>query len=268
MKYTIEQERLMKIMNKFFNEMLPDFELPLREKVTWSKGNSGYGSGLDDYISGITHYINDNDTVWFIEYDDRKYKSFPDYKWDVNEKLTSLYDFFGEESFELFIKWLFEIDLKNKGKFDNDWIFTNMDYVIVESVQMNESVFDIEDDKLVKIINKLVRYIYGKELTMVENEDGYLRFFSAGPVSPYHRNRSGKLWVDDDRLEKDIERLFGVDSEQSAALIAFYFAEKYGIKVTNASHQPHLGWFENEIDYKQFDDPTYVVDDEDDQDNY
>jgi len=137
--------------------------------------------------------------------------------------------------------------------------------IITESEPSRYAVDNIPDDKLMKIINKLVLYIYGKELTMVENKDGYLEFFSTGPVPPYHRNLSGRLWVDDDRLEKDIERLFGVDSEQSTALVAFYFAEKYGIKVTYAKHQPHK-WFgnENEIDYKQFDDPTYVVDDEDD----
>jgi len=135
--------------------------------------------------------------------------------------------------------------------------------IITESEPSRYAVDNIPDDKLMKIINKLVLYIYGKELTMVENKDGYLEFFSTGPVPPYHRNLSGRLWVDDDRLEKDIERLFGVDSEQSTALVAFYFAEKYGIKVTDAKHQFHK-WFGNEIDYKQFDDPTYVVDDEDD----
>jgi len=264
MVYTIEQERLMKVMMRFFNQMLPDFVLPLKKKVSWSKGNSGYGSRLDDYMSATTYYINDDGT-WFINYDDnKKYKSFSDTKWDVNERLEPLYDYFGEENFELFVKWLFKIDLKNKGVFDNDdWTFTDMSWVITESEPSRYVVDEIPDDKLMKIINKLVRYIYGKELTMNENEHGYLRFFSDGPVPPYHRNLSGRLWVDDDRLEKNIEGLFGIDSEQATALIGFYFSEKYNIKITDARPPLSMGWYERVIDYNMFDNPDYVVPNED-----
>ena len=35
MKYTIEQERLMKVMMKLFNQILPDFVLPLKQKIDW-----------------------------------------------------------------------------------------------------------------------------------------------------------------------------------------------------------------------------------------
>jgi hypothetical protein len=361
MKYTIEQERLMKVMMRFFNQMLPDFVLPLKKKVNWRKGNSGYGSSLDNYMLATTYYINDDGT-WFINYDDKEYKLFSNTKWDINERLEPLYDYFGEESFELFVKWLFKIDLKDKGVFDNDWTLTDMSWVITENknqirkiirrveedyYELEEVVIDglneddpcdydnkedyldsiskgsatvyifkyvdekyygtesfvkikeyianlinerhsseiidhyvtskkyckpmineyvvneIPDDKLMKIINKLVRHIYGKELTMIENEHGYLRFFSDGPVPPYHRNLSGRLWVDDDRLEKNIEGLFGVDSEQSAALIAFYFSEKYGIKITDARPPLSMGWYERVIDYKMFDDPTFKVPNDD-----
>jgi len=264
MKYTIEQERLMKVMMKLFNQMLPDSQFPLKQKVNWRKGNSGYGSGLDDYMSATTNYIDGDGRVWFIEYGDReKGYSASDSKWDVNERLMPLYEYFGEESFELFIKHLFKLDLKDMGEFSHDYTFTDMDYVITESEPSKYVVDDIPDDKLFKIINKLVRYIYGKELTMSENEHGYLRFFSNGPVPPYHRNLAGRLWVDDDRLEKNIEGLFGIDSEQSAALIAFYFSEKYGIKITDARPPLSMGWYERVIDYRMFDDPTFKVPNDD-----
>ena len=89
-----------------------------------------------------------------------------------------------------------------------------MKYIITEKQHalIKEFIVDeYSDETLFKIIDKLVVYIYGKELKMVENKDGYLRFFSSGPVSPFHRNLSGRLWVDDDRLEKMIENLFGID---------------------------------------------------------
>ena len=262
MVYTIEQERLLKVMMKLFKEILPDFVLPLKTKVSWTKRNSGYGSSMDDYTTGITHYVDGNNTVWFIEYDDRD-KFTSDYKWDVNEKLNPLYDYFGEDAFAMFIKKVFNFDLLNKGSYLNDWIFTDTDYVITESEQSRYVVDDISDDKLLKIINKLVLYVYGRELTMSENESGYLRFLSTGPVPPYHRNLSGRLWVDDDRLEKIIEQVFGVDSEQAAALIAFYFSEKYGIKITDARPPLSMGWYNRVIDYKMYDDPTYKVPNED-----
>jgi hypothetical protein len=34
MKHTIQQERLMKVMEKYFYDLYPDFELPLKEKRT------------------------------------------------------------------------------------------------------------------------------------------------------------------------------------------------------------------------------------------
>jgi hypothetical protein len=264
MKYTIEQERLMKVMIKFFNDMLPDFQLPLKQKIDWRKGNSGYGSGLDDYMSATTNYIDEDGRVWFIEYGNReKGYSASDSKWDVNERLMPLYEYFGEESFELFIKWLFKLDLKDMGEFSHDYTFTDMDWVITESEPSRYVVDDIPDDKLVKIINRLVKHIYGRELNMVRSDSGYLRFYSIGPVAPYQRNLSGRLWVDDDRLEKTIEGLFGIDSEQAAALIAFYFSEKYNIEVTDARPPLSMGWYERVIDYDKFDNPKYVVPDED-----
>lgn len=259
MVYTIEQERLMKVMSKFLKDILPDLELPLNKRTILDRGNSAYGSK--------TYYVdkNDRDVPWFIEYDEKDIDE--NNKWDVSDRFKPLYEYFGQDNFELFIKWLFGFNITYSGKFKYNWLFTDMIYFIIESNpprSLNEYVMDeISDENLFKIINKLVRHIYGKDLTMVENEHGYLRFFSVGPVPPYHRNLSGRLWVDDDRLEKMIENLFGIDSEQATALIAFYFSEKYNIKITDARPPLSMGWYERVIDYNMFDNPDYVVPNED-----
>ena len=126
---------------------------------------------------------------------------------------------------------------------------------------MKYAVDNFSDDELMKIIRKFVIHIYGKQLTMKENSSGYLSFYSSGPVPPYHRNLSGRLWCDDDRLYNIIENFFSTDWQQTFALIGFYFSNFYGIKVTDTRFQPHI--FPNaRIDYSQFDDPSYK-DDED-----
>lgn len=133
-----------------------------------------------------------------------------------------------------------------------------------DSKKVNESVIDdIEDDKLVKIIDKLVRYVYGRELRMEENKDGYLRFFSSGPVAPYHRNLHGTIWMDDNRLAETIKGFFGTNWDETFALIAFYFSKKYDIKVRNARRPISANWATTKFDYSDFDDPNKVVSDED-----
>jgi hypothetical protein len=126
---------------------------------------------------------------------------------------------------------------------------------------MKYIIDNFSDDELMKIIRKFINHIYGKQLTMKENSSGYLSFYSSGPVPPYHRNLSGRLWCDDDRLYNIIENFFSTDWQQTFALIGFYFSNFYGIKVTDTRFQPHI--FPNaRIDYSQFDDPSYK-DDED-----
>jgi hypothetical protein len=266
MVYTIKQERLMTVMMKFFNEILPDFELPLKTKTKFRKGNSGYGSGLDDYTSAVTYYIDNYGEAWFIEYGDKEHLLFADAKWDVNEKLEPLYNYFDEESFELFIKWLFKIDLKDKGVFTHDWTFVDTQYVITENKKtfiINEYIVDeMDDDKLMKIIRKFVHYIYGKDLTMVETEGGYLNFFSAGPKPPFQRNLFGRLWVGDNRLPNLIKDYLSIDESEAYALISFYFSNTYGIKINEAKRPPHV--FFDKIDYSQFDDENYHIEDDED----
>jgi hypothetical protein len=136
--------------------------------------------------------------------------------------------------------------------------------IITENSNLHNIIDNVGDDKLFKIIDKFVRYIYGRELTMVEEDHGYLRFFSVGPVSPYHRNLAGRLWMNDNRLANMIKNFFGFNWDESLSLVAFYFSKKYDIKVMDA--KPNNDW-DNDLDvfdYEQFDNPEYVVDDEDD----
>jgi len=126
---------------------------------------------------------------------------------------------------------------------------------------MKYAVDNFSDDELMKIIRKFINHIYGKQLTMKENSSGYLSFYSLGPEEPYHRNLSGRLWVDDDRLYNIIETFFSTDMTQTLALIAFYFSNFYKVKITDAAFQPHT-FFAAGVDYSQFDDPNYK-DDED-----
>jgi hypothetical protein len=137
--------------------------------------------------------------------------------------------------------------------------------MIENNLSIREGVIDdIEDDKLLKIIDKLVRHVYGKELRMEENKDGYLRFFSSGPVAPYHRNLAGRVWMDDNRLIKVIKNFFGTNWDETLALISFYFSAKYKIKTMDA--KPHSNWEDwEDFDYKKFDDPNYVLTDYDEQ---
>jgi hypothetical protein len=127
---------------------------------------------------------------------------------------------------------------------------------------MKYAVDNFSDDELMKIIRKFVIHIYGKQLTMKENSSGYISFYSSGPVPPYHRNLSGRLWCNDDRLYNIIETFFSIDGHQALALIGFYFSTYYGIKVTDTRFQTHI-FFDVGIDYSQFDDENYKDEDED-----
>ena len=126
MKYTIEHNRLMEVMEDFFKKNFPEIELPLMKKNSSGKGNSGYGSGLDDYTWINRHYYSPNDvgleTPIFIEWDDRHL--FSNEKWSVDEKLEFIYDFFGENNFEEFVKWYFGLDIaKYSNNKKTNWIF-------------------------------------------------------------------------------------------------------------------------------------------------
>jgi len=122
MKYIVENEVLMKIMEEFFRKHFPDIELPLHVHRTTGKGNRGYGSAMDDYTFINTYYFaqkDDEDTL-FVNYDDRYWQ---DNKWYVTGKFEIIYDFFGEKSFEDFVKWYFGLDITEKGNKKYNWLF-------------------------------------------------------------------------------------------------------------------------------------------------
>lgn len=135
-------------------------------------------------------------------------------------------------------------------------------YLLLFLKHMKYIIDEIDEDKLMKIIRKFINHIYGKQLTMEENSSGYIRFYSVGPVPPFHRNLSGRLWMDDDRLFNIIEDFFSIDDSQTYALISFYFSNLYNIKITDVKSQPHI--FFGVIDYSQFDDENHHIENEED----
>ena len=143
-----------------------------------------------------------------------------------------------------------------------------MDYIINESkflrIIREYAVDKYNDDALYRIISKLIKSIYGEKLTMEVNEDGYVRFFSSGPVAPYHKNLAGRLWIDDDRLPKFIMDVLSIDLTESLALVAFYFSKEYDIHILDAKpHSGHWDDIDDIEDYEKFDNPNYVVEEDD-----
>ena len=110
-------------MDKFFEKNFSDIELPLVKRKSTGRGNRGYGSGLDDYTYINVYYYGqeDLDDPLFIEWSDNHLYS--NEKWSVHEKFELMYTFFGEESFEDFIKWKFGLDIRKRGNKTNNWAF-------------------------------------------------------------------------------------------------------------------------------------------------
>ena len=127
---------------------------------------------------------------------------------------------------------------------------------------MKYIIDDFSEEQLMKIIRKFVRHIYGKDLTMIEDSSRYIKFFSVGPVPPYHRNLAGRLWVNDDRLINIIMDFFSTDYDQALSLVAFYFSNNYDIKIMDAKVPSHV--FFGKIDYSRFDDENYHIEDDED----
>ena len=123
MKFIITESRLMETMDKFFEENFSEIKLPLVKRKSVGHGNRGYGSGLDDYTYSNVYYYGQEDMAnpLFIKWDDNYFRS--DQKWDVDYKLELIYNFFGEESFEKFIKWKFGLDIKERGSKITNWSF-------------------------------------------------------------------------------------------------------------------------------------------------
>jgi len=122
MKYLITENKIYEAMELYIKMNYPTLLEPLHRKRITGRGNSGYGSGLDDYTYINTEYIDINDEPWFGEYDDRHRQS--DTKWELNEKFESMYNIFGEQNFEMFIKQYFGFDIADKGNKEYNWILS------------------------------------------------------------------------------------------------------------------------------------------------
>jgi hypothetical protein len=123
MKFIITESRLMETMDKFFEENFSEIELPLVKRESFGRGNKGYGSRLDDYTYVNVYYYGQEDmeTPLFVEWDDNHLYS--DEKWNVDEKFELIYNFFGEEGFERFVKWKFGLDIAKRGDKITNWTF-------------------------------------------------------------------------------------------------------------------------------------------------
>jgi hypothetical protein len=122
MKYLITENKIYEAMELYLKMYYPTLTEPLHKKIKTGKGNSGYGSGLDDYTYVNIEYVDVDDEPWFGKYDDRHIYS--DTKWEVNGKLESMYNIFGEENFEMFVKQYFGFNITDKGNKIHNWILS------------------------------------------------------------------------------------------------------------------------------------------------
>jgi hypothetical protein len=122
MKYIITENKVYEAMVLYLTRFYPTLTEPLHKKIKKGKGNSGYGSGLDDYTYLNTEYVDMDDEPWFTTYDDRYIYS--NTKWEVNENLESMYNIFGEENFEMFIKQYFGFNITDKGNKIHNWMLS------------------------------------------------------------------------------------------------------------------------------------------------
>ena len=123
MKYIITENRVYDVMFEYLKRYYPTLAVkdPLRILRKSKNANSGYGSGLDDYVKITTYYLDEDETPWFKHFDDRDiYESS---KWEVNEELETMYNMFGLGNFEKFIKQYFNLDITEKGNKEYDWVF-------------------------------------------------------------------------------------------------------------------------------------------------
>lgn len=113
-------EKLMKVMKRYFEHMYPDIKPPLKVRRHAGKGNRGYGSAMDDYtFINLSYHTEDGEEI-FYEYDDNT--PYSDNKWNVSDRLEELYNLFGESDFENFIEWYFGYNIKDKGNRKYNWL--------------------------------------------------------------------------------------------------------------------------------------------------
>ena len=112
--------------------------------------------------------------------------------------------------------------------------------------------YQIPQSRLNLVIDKIVRSIYGEELKMFVQSDGYI-FFHYGDYdveskgfhktyTPFHRNLGKNLWVGDLTLPKKISSLMSVSKEGSFDILKNYFSTKYNIPVIYVSDESYEEW--------------------------
>lgn len=114
-------------------------------------------------------------------------------------------------------------------------------------------------NELFRIVDKFSRIIYKRELELVD-DNRYIRFFSSGPVAPYHKNSFGVLWLKDDRLVDMIKNNFSITRDDAFKVMRFYFHKKYNFNIKKAEFPPYV--FPGNIDYDLIDDPKMGIKDD------
>lgn len=123
MKVSITENKLLNVMIKFAEKHFPQVLKPLKTKLKLiGKGNSGWGSSMHDYNIYTTEYRTEDGYLVLVENDSHNRGSNFS-RWELSESLEPFYDFFGEESVEMFFEQIHKVDLKNKGNFTNNWVF-------------------------------------------------------------------------------------------------------------------------------------------------
>ena len=92
----------------------------VKKNHQYFQGNSGWGSSMHDYTGMNTKYLDEDGRVLFLNFDDR-YVS--DTVWEVSDLFQPLYDFFGDETFEFFVKEVYNFNITERGKKPGNWIF-------------------------------------------------------------------------------------------------------------------------------------------------
>ena len=123
MKFIITENRIYDVMVLYLERNYPSLaiEKPLKQKLRSVLANSGYGSQMDDYYKITISYIDEDEVTWFKEYDNRD--SNENSKWEVNEDLENMFEIFGLENFQNFVKQYFKLDITEKGNKQWDWVF-------------------------------------------------------------------------------------------------------------------------------------------------
>ena len=109
-------------MTDFVKKNYPDALSPLKTRLRLKDiGNSGWGSSMHDYKYYDTIYYTDNGSIMLVEFDDRDSGEVS--RWLVNDRLTEMYNFFGEDSVEQFFLTVHKIDISQEGNKRYNWVF-------------------------------------------------------------------------------------------------------------------------------------------------